>query len=278
MKVYKNEADIKSEIYKLKKTGKTIALVPTMGALHKGHLSLVKKAKDVADICVVSIFVNPTQFNNKDDLKKYPRNLEKDSELLKEHGCNLVYAPSEEDIYSDSFQTLVSVSKLTQPMEGKFRPGHFDGVTTVVNILFNILSPDFSVFGEKDFQQLRIIETMVADLKMNLKIVRGELVREENGLALSSRNQLLSEKGREDALILSKILFRAKELFGCGVSEVSKIKKEISVLLEKADSFKLEYLEFADRDLKDVNQISQGDRVFIVGYVEGVRLIDNIGV
>lgn len=278
MEVYKNEVDIKREISSLKKAGKTIALVPTMGALHAGHLSLVKKAKEVADICVVSVFVNPTQFNNSDDLDKYPRDLEGDNKLLEKDGADLVYAPNVNDIYPDSFVSKVTVTKLTEPMEGKFRPGHFDGVTTIVNILFNITTPDFAVFGEKDFQQLRVIETMVADLKMSVKIVRGELIREESGLALSSRNQLLSHKGKKDALILSNILHKAKEIFQNGESRVSEIRKEASKMIEGLSYFDLEYLEFSDSDLCAVNNLSEGDRIFIVGYVEGVRLIDNIGV
>ncbi|MCL4132745.1 UNVERIFIED_CONTAM: hypothetical protein GTU68_034336 [Idotea baltica] len=247
-----------------------------MGALHEGHLSLIKQAKNVADICICSIYINPKQFNRKSDLKAYPRTLEKDAKLLEENDCDLVFAPSNSEIYGENFQSEVSVLNLTKPLEGSFRPGHFLGVTTIVNILFNITEANFAIFGEKDFQQLRIIETMVADLKMRIKIIRAKLIREESGLALSSRNTLLSDKEKKDALLLSKSLLKAREAFIEGQKESGKLKEIINNELSISKILKLDYLEIADENLNKVKIASSKSRILIASYCGNVRLIDNI--
>lgn len=277
MKLIETNDELIKTIDSLKDKGKKIALVPTMGALHRGHLSLIKIASEVSDITLATIFVNPTQFNQESDLKAYPRTLKKDLEILKENGCDLVFAPSESEIYGENFQSEVVVKKLTKPLEGAFRPGHFSGVTTIVNILFNLTKADFAVFGEKDFQQLRVIEQMVSDLKIPIKIIRAPLIREESGIALSSRNTLLSENEKNEALKISKALLKAKELFDSGSSDVQKIKEVINLELSKSSILKLDYLEITDANLEGVTEkINSGNRVLIAAYCGSVRLIDNV--
>lgn len=276
MKIVKTHLELKPIIDSYKKLGKSIALVPTMGALHEGHLSLIKKAKSVADICICSIFVNPKQFNEESDLKAYPRTLETDAKLLESNNCDLVFAPTNSEIYGENFQTEVSVLNLTKPLEGSFRPGHFLGVTTIVSILFNITEANFAIFGEKDFQQLRIIETMVADLKMPIKILRAKLVREESGIALSSRNTLLSQEEKEDALLISKSLLKAKKAFDLGENNTKKLKEIINIELSISKFLKLDYLEITDENLNQVEQANSSNRILIASYCGNIRLIDNI--
>lgn len=215
-----SELKLRQTLKAFRGAGESIAFVPTMGFLHEGHLSLVRTARRYASRVVVSIFVNPAQLNDPADFEKYPIDLVRDEQLLVSEGVDVLFIPTTETIYgskklsADSeYQSWVSVDRLTQPLEGAHRPGHFRGVTTVVSVLFNLVQPDVAVFGEKDFRQLRVIEQMVLDLKFPIKIVRGELVREPDGLAMSSRNVRLSPAARSAALSISRGLMRAQQLF-----------------------------------------------------------------
>jgi pantoate--beta-alanine ligase len=257
----------------------SLALVPTMGALHRGHLSLVKKAKELADLVAVSIFVNPLQFNDKNDLAKYPRELEKDQDLLMREGVDLIFAPSESELYNADFSSYIEVGDLTTILEGVYRPGHFRGVTTVVAKLLNLFIPTYAIFGEKDFQQLRIIEKLVKDLSYKTKIVRGELIREESGLALSSRNARLSEKGRQEAAKIYQTLQEGGKLYHsltlAGNYDSLELKAFLSKQFIKLEpEVMLEYLELIDES--DLKNSTEATRVVLAAYVEGVRLIDTI--
>ena len=275
-------AEVREKIKEWKKEGLTIGLVPTMGALHNGHLSLIKKSVARCDRTVVSVFVNPIQFCPGEDLDKYPRTLEADEKLCSDAGVDIVFAPSPKEMYgeghilSNDFLTYVIppffyVNKLC----GKSRVGHFDGVCTVVNKLFNIVQPDFAFFGEKDRQQLIILKKMVKDLNIPLEIVPCPIVREENGLALSSRNKYLSAEAKVDALALSKILFNIKACYDKGIKDVKALTETAYSFLNKNHS--LEYLEFRDADNLEEKEIADDNTiVFIAVKIGDVRLIDNI--
>ena len=274
--------EVREQIKEWKKAGLTVGLVPTMGALHNGHLSLIKKAVDKCDKVVVSVFVNPIQFCPGEDLDKYPRTLEADQKLCESNGVNIVFAPTPSEMYGDcqmrtnDFLTYVIppffyVNKLC----GKSRVGHFDGVCTVVNKLFNIVQPDFAFFGQKDAQQLIIIKKMVKDLNIPVEIIPCPIVREESGLALSSRNKYLSEEDKIQALALSKILNNIKNCYKKGITDVEALKETAYQFLN--DHHDLEYLEFMNEEnLDEMTTADDHTRVFIACKVGGVRLIDNI--
>lgn len=275
-------AEVRKQVKQWKKEGLSVGLVPTMGALHNGHLSLIKKAVEKCDKVVVSVFVNPIQFCPGEDLDKYPRTLEADTKLCNDAGVNIVFAPSPSEMYGDNqmrtndFLTYVIppffyVNKLC----GKSRVGHFDGVCTVVNKLFNIVQPDFAFFGEKDAQQLIIIKKMVNDLNIPVEIIPCPIVREESGLAMSSRNKYLSEEDKIHALVLSKILNNIKNCYKKGITNVEALKETAYQFLDEHHD--LEYLEFMNEtDLEEVSTANDTTRVFIACKVDGVRLIDNI--
>lgn len=274
--------EVRQQVKEWKKQGLSVGLVPTMGALHAGHLSLIKKAVEKCDRVVVSVFVNPIQFCPGEDLDKYPRTLEADNSMCEQAGVNIVFAPTPTEMYgegqmkSNDFLTYVVppffyVNKLC----GKSRVGHFDGVCTVVNKLFNIVCPDYAFFGEKDAQQLIIIKKMVNDLNIGVEIVPCPIVREASGLALSSRNKYLSETGKKDALVLSKILNNIRACYKKGIKDVVSLRETAFQFLSEAHE--LEYLEFMDADnLEEKSVADDNTRVFIACRVEGVRLIDNI--
>lgn len=274
--------EIREIVKDWKRQGFTIGLVPTMGALHNGHLSLIKKAVEKCDKVVVSIFVNPIQFCPGEDLDKYPRTLEADKKLCEEAGVNIIFAPTPTEMYGQSqmrtndFLTYVVppffyVNKLC----GKSRVGHFDGVCTVVNKLFNIVQPDFAFFGQKDAQQLIIIKKMVNDLNIPVQIIPCPIVREESGLALSSRNKYLSEEDKQQALILSRILNNIKQCYKKGITDIEALKETAYNFLN--EHHELEYLEFLNQEnLEEIKQADDNTRVFIACKVGGVRLIDNI--
>lgn len=274
--------EVREQIKEWKKAGLTVGLVPTMGALHNGHLSLIKKAVEKCDKVVVSVFVNPIQFCPGEDLDKYPRTLEADQKLCESNGVNIVFAPTPSEMYEDcqmrtnDFLTYVIppffyVNKLC----GKSRVGHFDGVCTVVNKLFNIVQPDFAFFGQKDAQQLIIIKKMVKDLNIPVEIIPCPIVREESGLALSSRNKYLSEEDKIQALALSKILNNIKNCYKKGITDVEALKETAYQFLN--DHHDLEYLEFMNEEnLDEMTTADDHTRVFIACKVGGVRLIDNI--
>ncbi len=278
MKVYSTVKDLRAE---LSRNSEPLALVPTMGALHPGHMTLVEIAKAKAQNVIVSIFVNPTQFNNSEDLKKYPRDLEKDLALLQEQGVDYVFTPDADEIYKGNHGSKVLPSSLGEVMEGPNRPGHFEGVCTVLTLFFNIVKPQFAVFGEKDFQQMRIVEQMVSDLKFDLEILRAPIAREDHGLARSSRNELLSKAEREQAKIIYESLSLAKDLVKHGERNVEKILRSSKQVLERLASLRLEYLTInKDEDLREVEVLSESEkhRIFFAGYLGQVRLIDNMAV
>lgn len=274
--------EVREQVKQWKKEGLTIGLVPTMGALHNGHLSLIKKAVEKCDKVVVSVFVNPIQFCAGEDLDKYPRTLDADQKLCESAGVNIVFAPSPNEMYGDvQMRTNDFLTYVTPPffyvnkLCGKSRVGHFDGVCTVVNKLFNIVQPNYAFFGQKDAQQLIIIKKMVKDLNIPIEIVPCPIVREESGLALSSRNKYLSEEDKVQALALSKILNNIKQCYKKGITDVEALKETAySFLNEHHD---LEYLEFMNEDnLDEMKTADDKTRVFIACKVGGVRLIDNI--
>ena len=262
--------------------GLKVGIVPTMGALHEGHLSLIKKAKETCDKVVVSVFVNPIQFGPSEDFDKYPRTLDKDMELCNSVGVDLVFAPTPKEMYGEgnrlSNDTLTYVCPpffYVNKLCGKTRVGHFDGVCTVVLKLFNIVQPDYGFFGQKDAQQVVIIKKMVKDLNVPIEIIQCPIVREESGLALSSRNKYLSEEGKKDALVLSQILKNIKACFQKGITDVSALKETAySYLTDKHD---MEYLEILDRNTLEEKPNADKDSIALIACrVEGVRLIDNI--
>ncbi len=259
-----------------------VGIVPTMGALHEGHLSLIKKAKETCDKVVVSVFVNPIQFGPSEDFDKYPRTLDKDMELCNSVGVDLVFAPTPKEMYGEgnrlSNDTLTYVCPpffYVNKLCGKTRVGHFDGVCTVVLKLFNIVQPDFGFFGQKDAQQVIIIKKMVRDLNVPIEIIQCPIVREDSGLALSSRNKYLSEEGKKDALVLSQILKNIKACFQKGITDVSALKETAySYLTDKHD---MEYLEILDKNTLEEKPNANKDSIALIACrVEGVRLIDNI--
>lgn len=277
MKLIQTIQELRTELDALRKEGKTIGLVPTMGALHAGHASLVKRAVAENDVVVVSDFVNPTQFNDKNDLLKYPRTLDADCKLLEECGASFVFAPSVEEIYPEPDTRLFSYAPLDTVMEGKFRPGHFNGVCQIVSKLFLIVEPTRAYFGEKDFQQLAIIREMVRKYPFNLEIVGCPIVREADGLALSSRNARLSDEQRIQALQISKTLFASVEY--AQTHTLAETKAFVESAISTAEGLRLEYFEIVDgNSLQTV--CDWKDSSYIVGCITvfcgEVRLIDNI--
>jgi len=262
----------------LRKKGKKIAFVPTMGYLHEGHLSLVRIAKRWGDVVVVSIFVNPTQFGPSEDYKSYPRDEKRDLSLLKKEKVDIAFIPSVEDMYPENYQTYVEVTDLSKYLCGKSRPGHFKGVCTVVTKLFNIVKPHYAVFGEKDYQQLKIIERMTADLNMDVKIIPGPTVREKDGLAMSSRNVYLSEEERKSALSLSKALNEVKRMVredderNCEV-----LIKKVREMIEMEPHTKIDYVEIVHPStLEPIKKIEDKAVIALAVFVGRARLIDNM--
>lgn len=260
------------------RVGKSIGFVPTMGYLHQGHISLVQESKKENDITIVSIFVNPTQFSPNEDLSKYPRDYVRDHQLLLDAGCDVLFYPDVEEIYPKDFQTFVTVDEITQKLEGEFRPTHFRGVTTIVNILFNIVQPHKAYFGQKDAQQCAVISKMVEDLNMNLSIVVCPIVREDDGLAMSSRNVYLSPSERNDALVLSKALKEADSLIKRGERDSVRIKSEMISILKSVDTSEIDYAEIVDfKSFEKVSLLEEGNKylILIACRIGKTRLIDN---
>ena len=277
MKIIHTIKDLQTELSELKAQGKKVGLVPTMGALHAGHASLVKRSVNENDVTVVSVFVNPTQFNDKNDLVKYPRTLDADCKLLESCGVTFVFAPSVEEIYPEPDTRRFSYAPLDTVMEGAFRPGHFNGVCQIVSKLFDIVKPHCAYFGEKDFQQLAIIREMVRQMKFDLEIVGCPIVREEDGLALSSRNARLSAEERENALNISRTLFKSRTF--ATTHSVSETQKMVEDAIAAAPGLRLEYFEIVDGNtLQKVGDWN--DTSYVVGCITvfcgEVKLIDNI--
>ncbi len=261
-----------------KKKGKIIGFVPTMGYLHEGHLRLVRIARKKSDLCVVSIFVNPLQFGPKEDFKEYPRDIKRDKKLLEKEGVDILFYPEEKEMYPDDFSTYVKVEGLTEGLCGRSRPGHFQGVTTVVTKLFNSVLPHFAVFGEKDAQQALVIKRMVRDLNMPIKIIVAPTVREKNGLAMSSRNVYLSPKEREEATVLYRSLLKAKEMIERGERNSNVIIGKMREMIEET-SGKIDYIAIVDtKDLKEMEVIKGEVLIALAVYFSKARLIDNIRV
>lgn len=261
----------------LKRGGKIIALVPTMGYLHEGHLSLVRIAKRKSDILVVSIFVNPTQFGPKEDFGRYPRDFKKDKLLLEKEGCDYVFAPGVEDMYPEGYSTYVKVEEITRKLEGAERPGHFRGVTTIVAKLFNIVQPEVSVFGQKDAQQAVVLKKMVDDLNFGVKMIIGPTIREKDGLALSSRNRYLYKEERKQAPVLYQSLREAKRLIDKGERSPGKIMVRMRNMIKKQPLAELEYLAITDTSrLEPLSKIKGEVLISLAARFGGARLIDNI--
>lgn len=277
MKVIQTVGELRNELSIFRTQGKTIGFVPTMGALHEGHASLVRRAVFENDVAVVSVFVNPTQFNDKNDLIKYPRTLEADCALLEKEGVHVVFAPTVEEMYPEPDTRRFSYAPLDTVMEGKFRPGHFNGVCQVVSKLFYMVEPDKAYFGEKDFQQLAIIREMTRRLDIPVQIVGCPIVREADGLALSSRNARLTEEQRKQALVISKTLFDSIEY--AKNHTVAETQAFVENRIAEAEGLDLEYFELVDgTTLQKI--ISWGETDYAVGCITvfcgDVRLIDNI--
>lgn len=278
MKTLRNKQELTNYISEIKNKGLKIGFAPTMGALHNGHLSLYERAKEENNIVISSIFVNPTQFNNPDDLAKYPRTIETDIELLRNtKNVDAVYIPQNEDLYPMGLERKsYNFDGLENEMEGKFRPGHFDGVGTVVEELFLQVQPDNAYFGEKDFQQLLIIKKLVEKLNLPINIIGMPIYREENGLAMSSRNMRLTAQQRNDAKIIFETLSQVQNMFK--ISSLDKIHKFVKECFEQSN-FELEYFIIANENtLKEAKEIRKNEnyRAFIAVIVDNIRLIDNI--
>ena len=279
MKTIKQIPEIRNQIKEYKKKNKTIGFVPTMGYLHSGHISLVKKAAEENDIAVTSIFINPTQFGPSEDLNGYPRDLDRDLKMLKREGCNLVFSPLNKDIYEPGFETYISLKYLPGHLCGLSRPNHFSGVATIVGKLFNIIQPDKAYFGQKDYQQALVIKKMVRDLNFNVEIVICPIIREEDGLAMSSRNIYLKFEERRDAVLLHRGLeFGVRELES-GKRDISGIILRICNMIEKSPHARIDYISIVNGEtLEEIeNPEKYHGPVLLAGAVwfGKARLIDN---
>lgn len=276
MEIFSQIGPLRAFLAQKKTPGKSIGFVPTMGALHDGHLALIKESRSENAITVCSIYVNPTQFNNTDDLAKYPRTIEKDIEKLLSVGCDVLFCPSNEEIYPEISVIRFDFGILEHVMEGKFRPGHFSGVAKVVSKLLNIVQPDRAYFGQKDYQQFKIIECLVQELKFNVQLQCVPIQREKNGLAMSSRNMRLTEEQRKTATVFYESLRLAKHRLIEGLS-MSAIREEVKKLCDSKSGVQLEYLELANTsNFHLLENVSPQAILLIAGYVGEVRLIDNL--
>jgi pantoate--beta-alanine ligase len=256
---------------------RTIGLVPTMGALHDGHLSLVREARRMCDVVVVSVFVNPTQFGPSEDYEHYPRDLTKDTALLTDYNVDYIFAPAAEEMYPQGFSTYVNVSGLSKPLEGATRPGHFRGVATVVAILLNTIRPDFAFFGQKDAQQAVIIKRMVKDLAFDSEIVVLPTVREESGLAISSRNLYLSPEEQHSAAVIHRGLTKAEEVFANGERHAGTLEEVVRTTIESEPGVRIDYISVVDaKTLDNVDKLDERPiLIAVAAYVGKTRLIDN---
>ncbi len=277
MKVIRKIKTMQKISEELRKKEKEIAFVPTMGYLHEGHLSLVRIAKRFGDIVIVSIFVNPTQFGPSEDYRSYPRDEKRDLSVLRKEKVDFVFIPSVEEMYPENYQTYVEVTELSKYLCGRSRPGHFRGVCTVVTKLFNIVKPHYAVFGEKDYQQLKIIERLTKDLNMDIKIIPGPTVREKDGLAMSSRNTYLTEEERKSALSLSKALYEVKRMVHQGERNCEVLIKKAKEIIEKEPHTKIDYVEIAHPlTLEPIKMIENEAVIALAVFVGRARLIDNM--
>lgn len=277
MIIIKTINEVKEIIGINKKQGKTIGFVPTMGFLHQGHLSLIRTAKEENDFVIVSIFVNPTQFGVGEDFESYPRDLDSDAKLSESAGADVIFCPSISEMYPKSFQTYVEVDEITNKLCGKSRPTHFKGVTTVVNKLFNIVEPHKAYFGQKDAQQVAVIQKMVDDLNMNIEVIPCPIIREADGLAMSSRNTYLNSEQRIAALILSKSLASAKDMISAGCVNAVEIKETIIKMINNEPLAAIDYVEVVDAlNLSDITTLKGKVLIALAVKIGKTRLIDNI--
>jgi pantoate--beta-alanine ligase len=276
MNVVKSVRKMQSYSENIRKRGGKIGFIPTMGFFHEGHLSLMKEARKVADTVVVSVYVNPTQFGPKEDFSKYPRDFDRDSKMAESVNVDCIFYPSDREMYPAHYQTYVNVEKVTRNLCGLSRPGHFRGVTTVCNKLFNIVRPHFAIFGKKDFQQFIAIKRMVDDLNMDLEIIGYPTVREKDGLAMSSRNKYLSGKERQSALSLFKAMKLAQKMFAMGEKKTASIIIEAQKLITKAPFTAIDYIKICDaKTLKDIARVTDKAVMALAVKVGNTRLIDN---
>ncbi|MCY7345008.1 MAG: pantoate--beta-alanine ligase [Pyrinomonadaceae bacterium] len=277
MEIINRRARMSSLTRKLRRENKTIGFVPTMGALHEGHLSLIEEARQMCDIVIVSIFVNPAQFNEGADFKNYPRDLTADAALLTEYQVDYIFAPEEQEIYGEGFSTYVYVENLTETLEGASRPGHFRGVATVVTILFNTMRPDYAFFGQKDAQQVAVIKRLTRDLGFDTEIVVGRTVREESGLAMSSRNARLNADERRRASIIYQALRQAKLAIREGERNAARLTEIVREKIETEPLSRIDYVAIVDAEtLEPVERIGENAvLIAVAARFSGIRLIDN---
>lgn len=277
MKIIESIQDMKKASLAMRVEGKKIAFVPTMGYLHEGHLSLMKKGKEVGNVLIVSIFVNPTQFAKGEDLERYPRDIERDKELCKGEGVDILFVPDAREMYPENYQTYLDIEKVTKNLCGASRPGHFRGVATVVTKLFNIVRPHYAIFGEKDFQQLVTIRRLALDLNMDVDVIGIPIVREADGLAMSSRNSYLSQEEREAARSIYRALQVAKEMFDEGERSAGVLLKEARRVLEISPIIEPEYAKLVDiGTMEEVDRVENEALLAMAVRIGKTRLIDNI--
>ena len=277
MQVITRIREMQQTAERLRRDGKIIGFVPTMGYLHEGHLSLLRIARQKSDVTVMSIFVNPTQFGPNEDFDRYPRDFARDEKLAEANGCDIVFYPSIEEMYPQPYLTYVNVEKITTGLCGASRPGFFRGVTTVVTKLFNIVKPHLAVFGQKDAQQAIVVRQMVRDLNFDLEIVIAPIVREPDGLAMSSRNTYLSESERKEAVVLYKALMHAKKLIEAGERDAEFLKREMSKIINSAPSARIDYVAIVDAyQLRELLKLEGEVLIALAVWIGNTRLIDNL--
>ncbi len=277
MKTIKTIKEMKEFSSRARRAGKTIAFVPTMGFFHEGHLSLMREGRRRGDLLIVSLFVNPTQFGPHEDFKNYPRDFERDSKMAGGVGTDVLFAPEASEMYPPDHQTIVRVEKVTQNLCGRARPTHFQGVTTVVLMLFEIVMPHVAIFGEKDYQQLVTVQQMVRDLHLSVEVMGMPTVREADGLAMSSRNTYLLPEERKAALSLYRSLQKAKELLQKGERKADRILQEMKGILQSEPLVRIDYAQICDaRTLQDVDRVEGDVVVALAAYLGKTRLIDNV--
>lgn len=276
MKIFNSKQAIHNYLDQLRSLGKTIGFVPTMGALHAGHLSLIEQARKSAEIIVCSIFVNPTQFNDKKDLENYPRPIEDDIRKLEEVKCDILFIPGVDEMYNSTEKWAIELGNLDTVLEGKIRPGHYQGVTQIVNKLFDTIKPDFAFFGQKDYQQFMVISYMVKKLRMKVKLVLCPIIREQDGLAMSSRNIYISAADRINSLALFHALSKFRELYK--IKSLAQLKTEITSFLKSAPGIEMEYFEiFNAKSFKPAITKRSGSIIALVAAKVGsIRIIDNM--
>jgi len=277
MEVITKINEMQTRVFSIKDRKETIGLVPTMGALHEGHLSLIRNARDENEKLIISIFVNPTQFDNKEDFKTYPQQLDEDIEIAKGENVDIVFAPSAGELYPDGYGTHVLQTKLTESLCGKKRPGHFKGVATIVTKLFNIIKPDRAYFGQKDYQQSVVVKKLVKDLNMEIEVKVLPIVRDKDGLALSSRNKHLNSQERYNALCIYNSLLHAKSLYSSNIKDVKKIIEEMTSIIKSTKHTKIDYVSIVNPDtLENISRVNGKAVAAVAAYVGDTRLIDNI--